>query len=86
MCSRPENSVKRSKKARDRINQTGFVPKNNMMYFFVSAGGASEGNLSNFCNIPLQNAMKRCSREYGFELVLKVRLQTGALFFHVEDP
>ena len=25
-------------------------------------------------------------REYGFELVLKVRLQTGPLFFHVEDP
>ena len=24
-------------------------------------------------------------REYGFELVLRVRVRTGALFFHVED-
>ena len=43
-----------------------------MLHFFVSAGGASEGNLSNFCSILLQNAMKRCSRENGFVLTLNI--------------
>ena len=43
-----------------------------MLHFFVSSGGASEGNLSNFCNILLQNAMKRCSRENGFVLTLNI--------------
>ena len=56
-----ENSVKRSNKAIVSIRRA----------FFVSAGGASKENLSNFCNI-LHNAMKRCSRENGFVLTLNI--------------
>ena len=50
----------------------GLCTKNNMLYFFMIAGGASEGNLSNFCNILLQNAIKRCSRENGFAMTLNI--------------
>ena len=43
-----------------------------ILYFSVSAEGASEENLSSFRNILLQNAMKRCSRENGFVLTLNI--------------
>ena len=65
-----ENSVKRFKKA--IVSTRRALYQKSMLHFFVSAGGASEVNLSNFCNILLQNAMKRCSRENGFVLTLNI--------------